>query len=178
MPTAVSNSERAGIAPPRTARSMAPVQTLQKCAGRERLPHGAPRCYDRIVVLEDDRATAEHLTVALVDLSVTHTVDQLLSVHGLERSLVGYKGREYVDAAAFDVLLARYVEYDSLLDLRVVYGVNCYGASLASTLACDHVQDRDVNAALNILARGNFAPVAQPHQYAVLPETYTVQLSI
>ena len=42
---------------------------------------------------------------------------------------------------------------------------------------CGHVQDRDVNAARNILARGNFAPVAERWAQsgrAVLPETYTV----
>ena len=94
---------------------------------------GAHRRYDRVIILEDDAATASDLTNALVDVSATHTVDQLLLVHGQERCLVGYRGREYVDAAAFDALLARYVEDASLLDLRVVYGVNCYGASLAST---------------------------------------------
>ena len=42
---------------------------------------------------------------------------------------------------------------------------------------CGHVQDRDVNAARNILARGNFAPAAERWAQsgrAVLPETYTV----
>ncbi len=46
---------------------------------------------------------------------------------------------------------------------------------------CGHVQDRDVNAARNILARGNFAPAAERWAQsgrAVLPETYTVYLSI
>ena len=87
---------------------------------------GAHRRYDRIVILEDDRATAQSLTGALVELSATHTVDQLLLVHGQERCLVGYRGREFVDAAAFDALLARYTKDNALLDLRVVYGVNCY----------------------------------------------------
>ena len=94
---------------------------------------GAFQRYHRVLILEDDAATAANLTGALVQLSATHTVDQLLLVHGQERCLIGYKGRELVDAAAFDRLLARYVEDSSLLDLRVVYGVNCYGASLAST---------------------------------------------
>ena len=94
---------------------------------------GAHRRYDHIAILEDDRATAENLTRALVEMSATHTVDLLLLVHGQERCLIGYKGREYVDAAAFDTLLARYAEDNDLLDLRVVYGVNCYGATLAST---------------------------------------------
>ena len=94
---------------------------------------GAYRRYHRVVILEDHAATAANLTVALVEVSATHTVDQLLLVHGQERCLIGYKGRELVDAAAFDRLLARYVEDTSLLDLRMVYGLNCYGASLAST---------------------------------------------
>ena len=94
---------------------------------------GAHRRYHRVIILEDDAATAANLTRALVATSATHTVDQLLLVHGRERCLVGYKGQDYVDAAAFDALLARYLEDSSLLDLRMVYGVNCYGASLAST---------------------------------------------
>ena len=94
---------------------------------------GAYRRYHRILILEDDAATAANLTGALIDVSATHTVDQLLLVHGQERCLIGYKGQELVDAAAFDQLLARYVEDTSLLDLRMVYGLNCYGASLAST---------------------------------------------
>lgn len=94
---------------------------------------GAYRRYHRVLILEDDAATAANLTRALIDVSATHTVDQLLLVHGQERCLIGYKGQEFVDAAAFDQLLARYVEDASLLDLRMVYGLNCYGASLAST---------------------------------------------
>jgi len=94
---------------------------------------GAYRRYHRVLILEDADATAANLTGALVEVSATHTVDQLLLVHGQERCLIGHKGQELVDAAAFDKLLARYVEDSSLLDLRMVYGVNCYGASLAST---------------------------------------------
>ncbi|MYH60531.1 MAG: hypothetical protein F4148_01745 [Caldilineaceae bacterium SB0675_bin_29] len=94
---------------------------------------GAYHRYHRVLILEDDAATAANLTAALVEVSASHTVDQLLLVHGQERCLIGYKGRELVDAAAFDRLLARYVKDTSLLDLRMVYGLNCYGASLAST---------------------------------------------
>ena len=53
---------------------------------------GAHRRYDRIVILEDSRATAQNLTAALVAVSATHTVDQLLLVHGQERCLIGYRG--------------------------------------------------------------------------------------
>ena len=94
---------------------------------------GAYNRYHRVLILEDDAATAANLTGALVEVSATHTVDQLLLVHGQERCLIGYKGRELVDVAVFDQLLAHYDEDSSLLDLRMVYGLNCYGASLAST---------------------------------------------
>ncbi len=94
---------------------------------------GAYRRYHRVVILEDNAATAANLTGTLVEISATHTVDQLLLVHGQERCLIGYKGQELVDATAFDELQVRYFEDSSLLDLRMVYGVNCYGASLAST---------------------------------------------
>ena len=94
---------------------------------------GAHRRYDRVVILEDENATAQELTDALVHLSATHTVDQLLLVHGQEHALVGHRGREVVDGAAFDRLTERYDEDKSLLDLRVVYGVNCFGSTLAST---------------------------------------------
>ncbi len=93
---------------------------------------GAHRRYDHIAILEDAQATGENLVRALVELSVTHTVDQLLLVHGQDRCLVGYKGREFVDAAVLNPLVARCAQDTSLLDLRVVYGLNCYGASLAS----------------------------------------------
>ena len=46
---------------------------------------------------------------------------------------------------------------------------------------CGHVQDRDVNAARNVLARGNIAPATERWALsgrAVLPETYTVNQSI
>ncbi|MCY3990732.1 MAG: hypothetical protein OXF50_05810 [Caldilineaceae bacterium] len=94
---------------------------------------GAYRRYHCVLILEDAAATAANLTAALVEVSATHTVDQLLLVHGQERCLIGYKGKELVDATAFDRLLARYVVDSALLDLRMVYGLNCYGASLAPT---------------------------------------------
>lgn len=87
--------------------------------------------YDKVVVLEDERATGIDLANTLLQVSLTHRVDQLLLVHGQERSLVGYRGQEYVDAAVFEPLLAAYRRNPALLDLRMVYGLNCYGASLA-----------------------------------------------
>lgn len=92
---------------------------------------GAHRCYHRVVILEDERATGHELANTLIELSLTHRVDQLLLVHGQERALVGYRGKAHVDGAIFDRLLAAYAHTPNLLDLRMIYGLNCYGASLA-----------------------------------------------
>ncbi len=92
---------------------------------------GAHRHYDRIVILEDEEATGTELAATLLRMSLTHRVDQLLLVHGQERSLVGYRGKAWIDGAVFDPLLAACAANPALLDLRMVYGLNCYGASLA-----------------------------------------------
>ncbi len=92
---------------------------------------GAYRCYDRIAILEDAQASGQTLARTLVAMSASHTLDLLLLVHGQEQCLVGYKGREFVDATIFEPLLDRYAQDNSLLDLRMVYGLNCYGATLA-----------------------------------------------
>ncbi len=97
-----------------------------------RLLH-ADRYYDRIVILEDEQATGIELANVLLRTSLTHRIDLLLLVHGLEKSLVGHKNQEFVDAAVFEPLVQAYGKNPALLDLRVVYGVNCYGASLAPT---------------------------------------------
>ena len=94
---------------------------------------GAHRRYDRVVVLEDEAATGKSLAQALLALSRTHTVDLLLLVHGKERQLVGYRAADYVDGATWEYLRALYRRDRTLLDLRMVYGLNCYGASLAET---------------------------------------------
>lgn len=92
---------------------------------------GAQSRYDRVIILEDEHATANHLEKALQRASQTHRVDLLLLVHGQPQRLVGYKGETFLDASFFKALLAAYRENPHLLDLRMVYGVNCYGASLA-----------------------------------------------
>lgn len=94
---------------------------------------GAYRRYDRVVILEDARATGDHLTRALIELSGTHRVDLLLLVHGQPQCLVGYRGKELVGEAVFASLLNRQKSTPGLVDLRMVYGVNCYGATLAPT---------------------------------------------
>lgn len=92
---------------------------------------GAYERYDRVVILEDERATGKELANTLIQTSLSHRVDQLLLVHGQQRSLVGYRGKAHVDGAVFDPLLRACQQNPRLLDLRMVYGLNCYGASLA-----------------------------------------------
>ncbi len=94
---------------------------------------GAHRRYERVVILEDADATGPKLAEALRANSASHQVDLLLLVHGLEGHLVGHCGRTHVGAETFGPLLEAYRADDSTLDLRMVYGVNCHGASLAPT---------------------------------------------
>ena len=93
--------------------------------------HGAYRRYGKVVILEDALATGPSLAETLLAVSRTHTVDLLLLVHGHHEQLVGHRGRVMVGRETFDPLLARYQADPQCLDLRVVYGLNCYGASLA-----------------------------------------------
>ncbi|HXF60515.1 MAG TPA: hypothetical protein VNK95_02790 [Caldilineaceae bacterium] len=95
--------------------------------------YGAYRRYHRVILLEDDLATGPHLVEALVSASRDHRVDLLLLVHGQPQALVGRRGKVSVGAETFEPLLAAYRADPSLLDLRIVFGLNCYGASLAST---------------------------------------------
>lgn len=95
--------------------------------------YGAFRRYDRVIILEDERATGPNLAGALLAASPTHTVDVLLLVHGHDCQLVGYKGKHRVGAETFDLLRAERAANPSALDLRMVYGLNCYGLSLAAT---------------------------------------------
>ncbi|MBK8047746.1 MAG: hypothetical protein IPK16_11815 [Anaerolineales bacterium] len=95
--------------------------------------HGAYRRYDRVVILEDDLATGPSLAETLLTVSSTHTIDLLLLVHGHYEQLVGYRGRVMVGSETFDPLQAQYQADPNRLDLRMVYGLNCYGASLAPT---------------------------------------------
>ena len=94
--------------------------------------YGAHRRYDRVIILEDEDANGPALVDALIDASATHQVDVLLLVHGLQQCLVGYKGEQYVGKETFDPLLAAYRRDPQLLNLRMVYGLNCYGATLAT----------------------------------------------
>ena len=95
--------------------------------------YGAYRRYDRVIVLEDEQATGAQLAGALLATSRTHTVDVLLLVHGHTGQLVGFKGGHRVGIETFDALLAAYRNDPQALNLRMVYGLNCYGLSLATT---------------------------------------------
>lgn len=94
---------------------------------------GAYRRYDRVVVLEDAEVTNERMAAELFSLSKAHRIDLLLLVHGQKECLVAYRGEAYIDRGLFDPLLAAYRQNPSSLNLGIVYGVNCYGASLAPT---------------------------------------------
>lgn len=93
--------------------------------------YGAHRYYDQVCILEDAAATGPNLAAALLRLSKTHTVDLLLLAHGHEGALVGYRGKEMVGAETFGALQQIYNRSPEQLDLRAVYGLNCYGLSLA-----------------------------------------------
>ena len=95
--------------------------------------YGAYRRYNRVIILEDDLATGSHLVEALVSASRDHRVDLLLLVHGHPQALVGYRGKVSVGMETFEPLLAAYRADPTLLDLRMVFGLNCYGVSLAPT---------------------------------------------
>jgi hypothetical protein len=95
--------------------------------------YGAYRRYHQVIILEDERATGPELAGALTQASRNHTVDLLLLVHGRPGALVGCRAQTDVGAETFQPLLTAYRQDPTLLDLRMVYGLNCYGTSLAPT---------------------------------------------
>lgn len=95
--------------------------------------YGAYHRYDQVIILEDERATGPQLSSALLKMSCTHRIDVLLLVHGHEGRLVGYKGKHWVGKETFGPLIAAYQENPKTLNIRMVYGLNCFGASLAET---------------------------------------------
>lgn len=95
--------------------------------------YGAYGIYDRVIILEDEQATGPELASALLGASTTHQVDLLLLVHGREGELVGFRGTHVVGDETFGLLRDLVHQDSSVLDLRMVYGLNCYGSSLTST---------------------------------------------
>ncbi len=94
---------------------------------------GAHRRYDRVVLLEDEDANGVMLSQTLVEVSRTHRVDLLLLAHGHTGKLVGFRNQTQVGNETFGPLCEAYCCDNTLLDLRMVYGINCYGHSLVST---------------------------------------------
>lgn len=94
--------------------------------------YGAYRRYDRVIILEDEHANGPELATALLSASVHHRVDLLLLVHGQAGFLVGYQGKRFVGPETFGPLTAAYRRNPAMLDLRMVYGLNCHGVTLAA----------------------------------------------
>ncbi len=94
---------------------------------------GVHRHYHRVVILEDAQVTGPTFVQALGEVGATHRVDLLLLVHGLEGCLVGFQGRQYLGAETFRALQQLRRRVPGPLELGIVYGVNCFGASLAPT---------------------------------------------
>ncbi len=94
---------------------------------------GAYRRYDKVVILEDAQANGEALSEALLATSRTHQVDVLLLAHGHIGQIVGFQGKTRVGSETFAPLCDAYCQDTMLLDLRMVFGINCYGYSLADT---------------------------------------------
>jgi hypothetical protein len=93
--------------------------------------YGAYRRYDEVIILEDEHATGPELVSALTRASRGHTVDLLLLVHGRPGALLGCRAQVDVGPETFRPLLAAYRKDPTLVDLRMVFGLNCYGTSLA-----------------------------------------------
>jgi hypothetical protein len=93
--------------------------------------YGAYRRYDRVIILEDARATGPELAGALTQASRDHTVDLLLLVHGRPGALVGCRGQTDIGRETFQPLVEANRQRPGVVDLRMVYGVNCYGTTLA-----------------------------------------------
>jgi hypothetical protein len=95
--------------------------------------YGAYRRYEQVIILEDERATGPDLVAALTQASRNHIVDLLLLVHGRPGALVGCRAQVNVGAETFQPLVEAYKQDPTLVDLRMVFGLNCYGATLAPT---------------------------------------------
>jgi hypothetical protein len=93
--------------------------------------YGAYRRYAQVIILEDERATGPELVHALTQASREHTVDLLLLVHGRPGALVGCRAQVDVGPETFNPLVAAYRQDPSLVDLRMIFGLNCYGVTLA-----------------------------------------------
>lgn len=89
----------------------------------------ARRHYDRIVVLEEEQATAAQLWQALLDAGDA-VVDVLMLVHGQTGYACGH-GDDRVGADFFAGLRQLRAAGLAPFNLRAVYQMNCYGKTLA-----------------------------------------------
>ena len=92
--------------------------------------HGVHRRYDRVIILEDARATGPSLSNALVQASRAHRVDLLILAHGLPGRVIGHNGVP-IGPETWEPLLEAARENPRLLNLRAVWQMNCYGVTLA-----------------------------------------------
>jgi hypothetical protein len=122
----------AGLSLPNWAMQTIDYVTEEYAKGLLRLL-GAYRRYDRVVILEDAQANGPALRDALLATSRTHQVDVLLLAHGHIGHLVGFRGKTWVGQETFSPLCDAYCQDEALLDLRMVFGINCYGHSLVDT---------------------------------------------
>ncbi len=93
--------------------------------------HGVYRRYDRVMILEDARATGPDLHAALVGLSRTHRVDLMILAHGAPGQIIGHDGKRIGQETLGPLLEAKRRDPASV-NLRIVWQMNCYGASLAA----------------------------------------------
>jgi hypothetical protein len=94
---------------------------------------GAHRRYDQVIVLEDADANGIKLRDTLVTVSRTHQLDVMLLAHGHIGQIVGFRNRTRVGRETFTPLCDAYCQDPTLLDIRMVFGINCYGYSLTDT---------------------------------------------
>ncbi len=86
--------------------------------------------YDNVTILEDDWRPAHTFPKRSCVSAAPHRIDLLLLVHGKEGKLVGYRGQKMIGHETFDLLLDARRADPASVDLRMVFGLNCYGASL------------------------------------------------
>ncbi len=92
--------------------------------------HGVHRHYQRVIILEDERANGSDLRAVLIAASRTHRVDVLILAHGLPGRVIGFRGEQQVGEETFAPLRSAFARQPDLLDLRMVWQMNCFGASL------------------------------------------------
>lgn len=109
--------------------------------------HGVHRRYARVEILEDARATGPDLAATLVALSRSHRVDLMILCHGLPEQLIGHEGKP-IGWETWTPLLEAQAHNPQNVRLRVVWQMNCYGATLAPVW--QRLGARSVNGSLGV----------------------------